>query len=94
MTSTSAIVHIPALLRSQTQGVATVEVTSGTVHQVFDELEKRYPMLVRAVRTESNAVRPHVNVFVNQEDIRRLRGLQTPVEPGDALFILPSVSGG
>ena len=61
---------------------------------VFEELERRHPLLHRSVCDESGTVRRHVNLFVNTCHMRDRNGLDTPLAPGDVVTILPAVSGG
>lgn len=92
--ATNVVLRLPSVLRALAGGMTEVQVLSGTVDQALTELQRRHPALVRAIRTEAGGMRPHVNVFVNQEDIRQLQGLETYLRLGDVVVILPSISGG
>ena len=61
---------------------------------VLDHLEERLPRLHRNLRDETGKVRPHVNLFVNSDNVRDLEGLDTSLAAGDVVTILPAVSGG
>lgn len=92
--ATPVVFHVPSVMRSLTGGASEVRALSGTVGQALTQLQERYPALVRAIRTEAGEIRPHVNVFVNQQDIRQRQGLDTVLTSDDEVIILPSISGG
>ncbi|HEY1360065.1 MAG TPA: ubiquitin-like small modifier protein 1 [Thermoleophilaceae bacterium] len=87
-------VKIPTQLRNVTggEGEATVE-QAGTVGDVLDGLYERYEGLRERI-AEDGDLRRFVNVYVGGEDIRFLDGLDTTVEDGDEVTILPAVAGG
>lgn len=87
-------VKIPTQLRNVTGGEAEAVVAdAGTVGEVLDGLYERYEGLQERI-AEDGDLRRFVNVYVEGEDIRFLDGLDTPVEEGDAVTILPAVAGG
>ncbi|HEX8976362.1 MAG TPA: ubiquitin-like small modifier protein 1 [Solirubrobacteraceae bacterium] len=86
-------VKIPTQLREATGGDAQASVDAGTVGEVLDSLYERYGEL-RSRIAEDGGLRRFVNVYVDGEDIRFLDGLDTPVEDGDEVTILPAVAGG
>lgn len=87
-------VKIPAQLRPVVGGNATVEVDSaGTVSEVLDALYAQYPDLQARI-SDNGELRRFVNVYVAEEDIRFGDGLQTPVQDGAEVTILPAVAGG
>lgn len=86
--------HIPQELRRYCGGVAQVALEARTVRAALAELERTQPEVHRGVCDETGAVRRHINVFVNLLHIRDRDGLDTVLAPGDALTILPAVSGG
>src|SRR5579875_2423034 len=86
-------VKIPTQLRQATGGEATASVEGSTVGEVLDSLYARYGEL-RSRIAEDGGLRRFVNVYVGGEDIRFLDGLDTPVEDGDEVTILPAVAGG
>jgi molybdopterin synthase sulfur carrier subunit len=65
-----------------------------SVRAALEELERRFPDLHRGVCDETGTVRRHINLFVNTAHILDREGLDTALEPGDELTILPAVSGG
>ena len=90
----AVIVKIPTQLRSVTGGDAEAEVEeAATVGEVLDGLYERYEGLRDRI-AEDGDLRRFVNVYVQGEDIRFLDGLDTTVEDGDEVTILPAVAGG
>ncbi|HEY2258453.1 MAG TPA: ubiquitin-like small modifier protein 1 [Solirubrobacteraceae bacterium] len=89
----SISVKIPTQLRSATEGEAQASVSGSTVGEVLDALYERYGEL-RSRIAEDGGLRRFVNVYVDGEDIRFLDGLDTPVNDGDEVTILPAVAGG
>lgn len=90
----SATVRIPTQLRSLTGGVGEVSVEPGTVRESFAALEAAHPGIGERLLDENGALRRFVNVFVADEDVRFLQGLDTPVKDGQTLSIVPAVAGG
>jgi MoaD family protein len=87
-------VHVPAPLRSCTRGVSQLVLSAQSVRAVMDQIERSHPSLHRSVCDETGKVRRHVNLFVNNANIRDRQGLDTALAPGDVVTILPNVSGG
>ena len=86
-------IRIPTPLRTLTEGKDTVETNPGTVATVIDELEVRYPGFKDRLLDEKG-VRRFVNLYLGEEDIRFLGGLDTQVKAGDELTIVPAIAGG
>lgn len=89
-----AQVRIPTPLRKCTQGKDEVEVSGASVREVIDNLEASYPGIRERICDDKGAVRRFVNVFVADEDIRFLDNLDTQVQTGDAVDIIPAIAGG
>jgi molybdopterin synthase sulfur carrier subunit len=89
----SVRVKIPTQLREATGGEAVAEVDGATVGEVLDSLYARFGEL-RSRIAEDGGLRRFVNVYVGGEDIRFLDGLETSVNDGDEVTILPAVAGG
>ena len=87
-------VRIPTVFRKFTDGQSVVEVQPGTISELVDQLENRYPGLKGQLRTENGELHRFVNVYVNDEDARYLKQLGTKVDEGDTVSLLPSVAGG
>jgi molybdopterin converting factor small subunit len=65
-----------------------------TVGRLLDSVTGTYPVLARRLRDETGALRRYVNIYVNGEEVRRLRGLETEVSAGQEVLIIQSVAGG
>lgn len=87
-------VRIPTPLRNLTEGEGEVYVSGASVREVIDNLENKYPGLKERLCDESGEVRRFVNIFVNNEDIRFLSGLDTPVKAATEISIIPAIAGG
>jgi MoaD family protein len=86
-------VHIPTPMRQHTDGKAVVEASGATVQAVLDDVGRQYPALTQRI-FENGQVRRFVNVYLNDEDIRYLDSLNSPLKDGDQLAIIPAVAGG
>jgi molybdopterin converting factor small subunit len=86
-------VHIPTPLRQHTQGEASVSVTGATVQAILGDLGARFPAITQRL-FDNGKVRPFINLYLNDEDIRYLDNLATAVKDGDELAIIPAVAGG
>jgi molybdopterin synthase sulfur carrier subunit len=69
-------------------------IPAGTVRAALEELERNQVELYRNLCDETGKVRRHLNVFVNDDNVRDLEGIDTPLRAGDVLTFLPAVSGG
>ena len=86
-------VRIPPTLRSETAGAREVEARGGTVRELLDDLTGRFPAL-RGQLLEDDDIAPFVNVYVEGEDVRTKDGLDTPVDDGSQIILLPAMAGG
>lgn len=86
-------VRIPTPLRVLTAGQDEVSVTGDSVRDVIESLEKNHPGIKDRL-VDDKGVRRFVNVFANDEDIRFLKNLDTPVKDGDTITIVPAIAGG
>ena len=89
-----ATVRIPAALRDYTDGRAAVDVAAATVAEALDLVARQHPRLRRHLYTEQGGLRSYVNVFINEEEIRTLDGVDTRLAATDTLMIVPSIAGG
>ncbi len=87
------VVRIPTPLRPHAGGLDRIEAAGSTVGEILDQLSTQYPAL-RERLYDGAELRRFVNVYVNNEDIRYLDDLATPVAPGDEVSIIPAVAGG
>ena len=90
----AVVVRIPTQLRSLTGGTNRVEVEAGTIASVVAALETAHPGFAERLLDESGAIRRYVNLFVDDEDIRFVQGLDTPVKDGQTVSVVPAVAGG
>ena len=86
-------VSIPTPMRDQSAGLATVRVEGPTVQAALADLVRQHPGL-EAKLFDKGELRPYVNVTVNDEDIRFLDDLATPVVDGQTIDLIPAVAGG
>jgi molybdopterin converting factor small subunit len=87
-------VKIPPVLRSSTGGEKQVSADGGNVGEVLRSLAERHPGTESQLFSESGDLNKYVNVYVNDEDVRVLQGLETAVGPDDTVVILPAMAGG
>ena len=87
-------VRIPTVFRKFTDGSPSVDLEPGTVRDLVDQLDARYPGFRDQVLTGDGELHRFVNVYVNDEDARYLEKLDTKVADGDTVSLLPSVAGG
>jgi sulfur-carrier protein len=90
-----AVIHIPAYLRTFADGQGRVEVEfPQSVRDALTALRQIHPGVYWRVLDETGQVRQHMNVFLDNENIRELGGLDAPATQGSEIFLLPAVSGG
>lgn len=87
-------VELPSALRALADDRSTLEASGERVAQALANIGQRHPHLLHRILTRGGQLRPHVNLFVNQADIRHQQGLDTPLSDGDVLLVVPSVAGG
>lgn len=90
----SVTVRIPAQLRPLSGGVGEVAVEAVTVREAIEALEAAHPGFAERLLDESGNLRRFVNCFVADEDVRFLDGLDTKLEPGQTVSVVPAVAGG
>ena len=90
----SVKVRIPSPLRNYTNGADVVEAQGGTVGEVLNDLKSRAAGIEQRLFKGENQLNRFVNVYVNDEDIRFLKNLETPVKEGDEISIVPAIAGG
>jgi molybdopterin synthase sulfur carrier subunit len=90
----SVTVYIPTPFRRATNNRDRVQVHAPTIGGLLDELEGEYTSLKGLVRDEGGEVHRHVNIYVNNEEIDALSGLETPLKDGDEVTIIPALAGG
>jgi len=87
-------VRIPVQLRSLTSGQEVVTASGTSVQDIINDIEKQHPGVRDRICEADGRVRRFVNIFVNEEDIRFLQNLDTPVKESDEVSIIPAIAGG
>ena len=86
-------VRIPTILRTYTGGEKAVDASGATLAELIDDLEANHPGIGERL-LDGGDLRRFVNVYVNDEDVRFLGGLEAPLADGDEVVVLPAVAGG
>lgn len=92
--SDNVTVLIPTALRPQAGDHERLDLAGASVKEVLGSLNGRYPELGKRLFKAENEINRFVNVYVNDEDIRFLENLDTPVKGGDEISIVPAIAGG
>jgi sulfur-carrier protein len=87
-------VRLPTVLRSHAGGASVVTLDGSTIGEVLGKLVAEYPGLTGQVVQADGSLHKFVNIYVNDDDVRYLDGLETPVPDGAEISILPAVAGG
>jgi len=87
-------VRLPTVLRAQAGGKSTVSLDGSTIGEVLQALVTDYPGMAGQVLNADGTLHKFVNVYVNDDDVRYLSSLDTPLKEGDEVSILPAVAGG
>jgi molybdopterin synthase sulfur carrier subunit len=87
-------IKIPPVLRSSVGGAKEVDATGGDVGEVLRSLAEQHPATESQLFSEDGELNRYVNVYLNDEDVRVLDGLDTTVSEGDTIVILPAMAGG
>jgi sulfur-carrier protein len=90
----SVEVRLPTLLRAQADGQSTLTVDGSTIGEVLRTMVSEHPGMQGQVLTDTGELHKFVNIYVNDDDVRYLSQLDTPVKDGDEVSILPAVAGG
>ncbi len=88
------VLRIPNPWRAYTGGQAEVTLSGATAGALMESLVETYPALRPHLYNPRGELRPYVNLFIDGENIKTRQGLDTPLEPGDRLLLLPAVAGG
>ena len=89
-----ALLYLPTIMRPNAGGKAKLTVEGATVSEVFTRLVSEHPKVGNQIFTPEGAVRPHVKVFVNGDDIAALEGSDTPVTDRDEVYVIAAMAGG
>ncbi|MEE8240317.1 MAG: ubiquitin-like small modifier protein 1 [Nitrospirales bacterium] len=87
-------VRIPTPLRPLTKNQGEVEASGATIAEIIDNLEANHPGIKGRMCDDTGELRRFVNIYVNEEDVRFLKGKETPLKDGDEVSIVPAIAGG
>jgi sulfur-carrier protein len=87
-------VRMPPILRAAVGGARDVEASGATVRELLDDLTTRYPGIRAQLLDEKGDLNRFVNVYVNSEDVRLVKGMETPVSENSTVIVLPAMAGG
>jgi molybdopterin synthase sulfur carrier subunit len=87
-------VRVPTALRQVTGGTTRVRVEASDVATALQELEAACPALKPMLRDEAGTLRPRVSVYINDRHVRYLQGMETRLQEGDEVYVMPIVMGG
>jgi adenylyltransferase/sulfurtransferase len=88
------VIRIPTPLRSYVNGQSEVPVQGNTVADAMESLLTQFPTMRPHLTNNEGKLRPFVNLFLGENNVRDLQGLETPLGEGDRLLLIPSVAGG
>ena len=88
------VIRIPTPLRSYVNGQSEVTVQGGTVADAMENLLTQFPAMRPHLTSGDGQLRPFVNLFLGEANVRDLQGLETPLADGDKLLLIPSIAGG
>jgi molybdopterin synthase sulfur carrier subunit len=91
---TMSTIRIPPVLRSTVGGAKQVSAQGSTLSEVLDDLFQRFPGVKEQVLSAEGGLNTFINVYVNDQDVRYLKGLDTSVGPNDTVTLLPAMAGG
>ncbi|QDP98135.1 MoaD/ThiS family protein [Microlunatus elymi] len=90
----TASVRIPTILRNYTGGEKEVSAQGATLTELIDDLESNHPGIKARVLDDTGALRRFVNVYVGDDDVRFIGGLDAKIDDGAQVSIIPAVAGG
>jgi len=88
------VLRIPTPLRSYTSGKSEVNVSGSNISEALTDLTAQYPPIKPHLFNEGGDLRPFVNLFIGENNIKDLQGVNTPIQDGDRLVLIPSIAGG
>jgi molybdopterin synthase sulfur carrier subunit len=94
LTAMSVLVRIPTPLRAITKGQGELRVEAADVREALERLDQEFAGIKGRLCEDDGSVRRFINVYVNEEDIRFMQGLTTPLKAGDEVSIVPAMAGG
>jgi molybdopterin converting factor small subunit len=88
------VLRIPTPLRTYTNGQSEVTVNGSNISEALTDLTHQYPAIKPHLFNEGGELRPFVNLFVGENNIKDLQGVNTPIRDGEKLMLIPSIAGG
>ena len=88
------VLRIPTPLRAYTNGQSDVTVSGANISETLTDLTSQYPALKPHLFNDGGDLRPFVNLFVGENNIKDLQGVDTPVKDGEKIMLIPSIAGG
>ncbi|HMR99763.1 MAG TPA: MoaD/ThiS family protein [Anaerolineales bacterium] len=88
------ILRIPTPLRPYTNGKNEVNVSGANISEALNDLTNQFPNIKPHLFNEGGELRPFVNIFIGENNIKDLQGVDTPVKDGERLMLIPSIAGG
>lgn len=86
--------RIPTPLRTYTGGKSEVTVNGGKISEALNDLTAQFPAIKPHLFNEAGELRPFVNLFVGEHNIKDLQGVETPIKDDDKIMLIPSIAGG
>ena len=88
------VLRIPTPLRSYTSGQSEVNVSGSNISEALADLTKQFPAIKPHLFHEDGNLRPFVNLFVGENNIKDLQGIDTEIKDGEKIMLIPSIAGG
>ena len=88
------VLRIPTPLRTYTSGKSEVTVSGAKISEALSDLTTQFPAIKPHLFNETGGLRPFVNLFVGENNIKDLQGVETPIKDGDKIMLIPSIAGG
>ena len=88
------VLRIPTPLRSYTNGQSEVSIRGSNIGDALADLTSQYPSIKPHLFNEGGELRPFVNLFIGENNVKDLQGVETPINDGDRLVLIPSIAGG
>ena len=88
------VLRIPTPLRAYTSGQSEVTVSGANISEALTDLTNQFPPIKPHIFNDGGELRPFVNLFVGEHNIKDLQGVDTPIKDGDKVMLIPSIAGG
>ncbi|MEI7844462.1 MAG: MoaD/ThiS family protein [Chloroflexota bacterium] len=86
--------HVPSLMKFYLDGQTDIEIDGATIAVALNDLILRFPAIKFHLFDKKGEIRRHINLFINENNIKELDGINTPINKDDRITIVPSISGG